>query len=124
MITGIGNDLIEVERVLKACRKETFLRRVYTEKEIELIQLDHRKSADNFAVKEAVSKMLGTGFRNVVPIEIEVLRNKQGKPFVNLFGKAAEIAKEQGVTIIHVTISNTRDYANAFVVGEHLQGFN
>ena len=120
MITGIGMDLIEVDRVLKACEKESFLKRYFTEKEIEIIILDRRKAADNFAVKEAVSKMLGTGFRQIVPIEIEVLRNKEGKPYVNLYGKTAMIADKQGVTTVHVTISNTKDFASAYVVGEHL----
>lgn len=119
MITGIGTDLIEVARVLKACEKEAFLLRFYTIDEIDLIQRDRRKAADNFAVKEAVSKMLGTGFRGIMPKEIEVLRDQLGKPFVNLYGKASDLAQKQGVTIVHVSISNTQDYANAFVVGEH-----
>ena len=62
--------------------------------------------------------MLGTGFRTFFPIDIEVLRTPEGKPYVNLHGKAAELAKEQGVSVIHVSITNTREYANAFVVGE------
>ncbi len=118
MITGIGVDLIEVDRVLKACEKDSFLNKYFTEEEIELIRADRNKAADNFAVKEAVSKMFGTGFRTFFPNEIEVLRNPLGKPYVNLYGNAAEIAKQQGVTLIHVSISNTKGYANAFVVGE------
>jgi holo-[acyl-carrier protein] synthase len=118
MITGIGVDLIEVNRVSEACRKESFLKRCFTELEIELIAEDDRKAADNFAVKEAVAKMLGTGFRTFFPIDIEVLRTPEGKPYVNLHGKASELAKEQGVSVIHVSITNTREYANAFVVGE------
>lgn len=113
-------DMIEVSRVLKACEKESFLNRIFTVKEIELINLDHRKAADNFAVKEAVSKMLGTGFRQISPIEIEVLRDPIGKPYVELYGNTAELAKKQGVTLVHVTITNTKDYALAYVVGEHL----
>ncbi|MDF2543536.1 MAG: hypothetical protein K0S47_3254 [Herbinix sp.] len=118
MITGIGVDLIEVERVLKACEKETFLHKYFTDKEMELISMDRRKAADNFAVKEAVSKMLGTGFRSITPIEIEVLRDELGKPFVNLYGKTAKESKKQGISVIHVSISNTKEFANAFVVGE------
>lgn len=118
MITGIGVDLIEVNRVTEACQKEGFLKRYYTGLEIELIKKDIHKAADNFAVKEAVSKMLGTGFRSFFPIDIEVLRNEDGKPFVILHGKARECAIQQGTTRIHVSISNTKDYANAFVVGE------
>ncbi len=119
MITGIGVDLIEIDRVMRACSKDSFLRRYFTEKEIELIQADKRKAADNFAVKEAVSKMFGTGFRKFSPIDIEVLRDKAGKPYVNLYREAAKLAKEQGISIIHVSITNTKEYANAYVIGEH-----
>jgi holo-[acyl-carrier protein] synthase len=118
MITGIGVDLIEVSRVESACQKEGFLKRYFTEEEILFLLPDLRKAADNFAVKEAVAKMLGTGFKGFTPIDIEVLRNAEGKPFVRLYGKAEELAKSQGVTQIHVSITNTKEYANAFVVGE------
>ncbi len=118
MITGIGVDLIEVDRVQKACGKDSFLKRCFTEREQELIKADISKAADNYAVKEAVAKMLGTGFREFALSDIEVLRNPLGKPYVNLYGAAKELAKEQGITVIHVSISNTREYANAFVVGE------
>lgn len=118
MVTGIGVDLIEISRVVQACRKESFIRRYFTKQEIELITADQRKAADNFAVKEAVAKMLGTGFRGFTPIDIEVLRNETGKPYVNLYGKAAELARQQGVTRVHVSISNTKEFANAFAVGE------
>jgi holo-[acyl-carrier protein] synthase len=120
MITGVGVDLIEVGRVVSACKKESFLTRCFTEKEIALFKSDYRIAADNFAVKEAVAKMLGTGFVGFTPIDIEVLRDDKGKPYVNLFGKAARLAKEQGVTGIFVSISNTKGYANAFAVGERL----
>jgi holo-[acyl-carrier protein] synthase len=120
MITGIGVDLIEVDRVVKACDKDSFLQRTFTEQEIQLIHKDFRKAADNFAVKEAVAKMFGTGFRTFTPLEIEVLRDSKGKPYVNLSGGAEELAKEQGITAIHVSITNTKDYANAYVIGEHL----
>lgn len=119
MIIGVGVDLIEVDRVVKACQKESFLLRYYTEQENALIKQDVKKSADNFAVKEAVSKMFGTGFREIAPIEIEVLRNLEGKPYVNLYGNAAKIAAKLRITDIHVSITNTKDFANAFVVGEH-----
>lgn len=118
MITGIGVDLIEINRVVRACQKEAFLKRYYTEAEIALIKKDSKKAADNFAVKEAVAKMLGTGFRGFTPIDIEVLRDTFGKPYVRLYGKAEELSKQQKITGIHVSITNTRDYANAFVIGE------
>ncbi|MBP1754794.1 MAG: hypothetical protein H6Q59_1192 [Firmicutes bacterium] len=118
MIVGIGVDLIEIDRVTKACEREAFLKRYYTEAEIELIKVDLKKAADNFAAKEAVAKALGTGFSTFFPIDIEILRNPEGKPYVNLYGKAEEVAQRLGITVMHVSITNTKEYANAFAVGE------
>ena len=53
-----------------------------------------------------------------MPIDIEVLRNEWGKPYVNLYGGAAKRAFELNVGIIHVTITNTKEYAQAFAVAE------
>lgn len=120
LITGIGVDLVEIDRISKACEKEGFIKRCFTDNEIKLIDNKWQKAAGNFAVKEAAAKMLGTGFRGFSLKDIEVLRDDLGKPYVNLYGKAAELAKTQGVTAIHVSITNTDDYANAFVIGEHI----
>ena len=120
MIVGIGTDLIEISRVTKACERKVFLKRIYTDAEAELIASDIKKASGNFAVKEAVAKMFGTGFLGCEPREIEVLRDDLGRPYVNLYGKALELAKNKAVHNIHVTITNTREYASAFVVGERV----
>ncbi len=117
MVVAIGTDLIEVNRVLRACKKTSFQEKIFTQAEIELCINDSVKFSDNFAVKESVSKMLGTGFRGIKPIEIEVLRDSLGKPYVNLYGKSLEKANELGIKKVFVTISNTKDYSLAFVVG-------
>lgn len=121
MIVGIGNDLIEIDRVSNACEKESFLTRIFTADEIVLIRDDKKRAAGNFAVKEAVSKMFGTGFRGFKPIEIEVLRDNLGRPYVNLSGEAKKMAKILNIDKIHVSISNTKEFASAIVVGEQLQ---
>ena len=54
MIIGVGTDLIEIERVQKACVKEGFLRRCFTEKEQAIIAKRSKSAAGNFAVKEGV----------------------------------------------------------------------
>ena len=118
MVVAIGTDLIEIDRVSKACKKDTFKEKMFTQDEINLCKNNDVKFADNFAVKESVSKMLGTGFRDITPIEIEVLRDSLGKPYVNLYGRSLERSKELGITKILVTISNTKDYSLAFVVGQ------
>lgn len=118
MVIGIGTDIAEVERVKKACEKESFRRRIYTTKELELIEADLNKAVTNFAVKEAISKMLGTGFTNIRPIEIEVLRKSTGQPYVQLYGNAYQKMKELEINDIQVTISDTKDYAVAYVIGQ------
>ena len=118
MIFGIGTDLIEVERVGTSYKKEAFRNKIYTEQEQNLIDGRAQKAAGNFAVKEAVVKAFGTGFGKITPIEIEVLREKSGKPYVILYGEAKKMQQEVQVTNIHVSISNTKEYAIAYVVIE------
>ncbi|MBT9779370.1 holo-[acyl-carrier-protein] synthase [Clostridium sp. MCC353] len=118
MIFGIGTDLIEIERVEKACAKDAFLKRTYTECECRQAKGKASMLAGNFAVKEAVAKSFGTGFRRFMPIDIEVLRDEAGKPYVNLYRGAKELAEESGIVRIHVSISNTQMHAVAFAVAE------
>lgn len=118
MIIGIGNDIIEQSRVKKACEKDAFLTRVYTEKEQQMIRQSPDKAAGCWAVKEAVVKAFGTGFSNILPREIEVLRDELGKPYVNLYGNAKEQAEKLGVEHIFVSISHTGDMVSAVAVGE------
>lgn len=118
MIFGIGTDLIEVARVEKACEKEMFLQRIFTPSEQELVCGNAQRAAGNFAAKEAVVKAFGTGFGKIVPGEIEVLREKSGKPYVVLYGEALKFQQEQQISQLHLSISNTKEYATAYVVAE------
>lgn len=118
MIYGIGTDIIEIERVEKACKNERFIERCFTKLERELIQQDSKKAAGNFAVKEAVAKVFGTGFRGIHLTDIEVLRDSLGKPYIRLYQSAKEMAKERNIITFHVSISNAKEYATAFVIGE------
>lgn len=118
MIVGIGTDLIEIDRVVKACENEAFQKKYFTEQEITLCKTEPKKFADNFAVKEAVSKAFGTGFGKIAPIEIEILRDSLGKPFVNLHGNARDMAYSMNMSRIWVSITNTNKYVSAFAVGE------
>ena len=103
---------------MKACEKERFLSKYYTAKEIVLLQYRPESAAGNYAVKEAVAKALGTGFRGFGLSDIEVLRDELGKPVVHLYGGAAELAEKLGAETIHASISDDGDYALAFVVIE------
>ena len=118
MIIGIGTDIVEVNRIMTACEKKRFLHKYFSEAERQIFQIKSKSVAGNFAVKEAVSKMLGTGFRGFGPIDIEVLRDSSGKPYVILHNEANNLANNLGIDNIHVSITDTNDYAVAFVVGE------
>ena len=122
MICGIGNDVIEIERVKKACASQAFLSRVYTEKERERFAKSPASLAGNFAAKEAVAKALGTGFQGFGPIDIEVLRDEAGRPVVFLYRRALERCRQLGADKIWVTISHGREVAMATGVAESGNG--
>lgn len=121
MIIGIGTDIIEIDRVLKACENKRFLDKYFTHDEILIFQKKKNSVAGNFAVKESVAKMLGTGFNGFTVKDIEVLRDEKGKPYVNLYKGASIKAKELGIDVIHVSISDNNTCAIAYVIGEKLE---
>ncbi len=118
MILGIGNDIVEIKRVEKACEKEAFLLRMFTDNELSICAGKPSKLAGNFAVKEAVAKSFGTGFRGFETKDIEVLRDELGKPYVNLYGGAKDMFMKLEATAIHVTISNTDELASSVAILE------
>ena len=117
--SAVGVDVIEIERVEAALGRfgERFLRRVYTAEEAAFCRGRVHELAARFAAKEAVMKALGTGARGVAWREIEVLPNHRGKPLVYLHGRAAARAERIGLTALDVSMSHSRDFAVAFVVG-------
>ncbi len=118
MILGVGTDLVEIDRIKKACEKDSFVVRTFTETECRQAGGSASMFAGSFAVKEAVAKALGTGFRTFMPIDIEVVRDELGKPYVNLYKGARTRFEEMGMKHIEVSITNTAEYAMAFAVGE------
>lgn len=118
MIFGIGTDLIEVERIRKALEKESFRKKIYTEQEQQLVAGNAQRAAGNFAVKESVVKAFGTGFGKISPIDVEVLREDSGKPYVVLHGAAKEMQEMEQIRRVHVSISNIKEYAVGYVIME------
>lgn len=110
--------MVEIGRMEKACRKDAFLKRTFTPEECRQAEGKPSKLAGNFAVKEAVAKVFGTGFRTFMPGDIEVLRDELGKPYVVLYRGAKLLAEQLGIGRIWVSITNTKEYAVAFAVGE------
>ncbi len=121
-IVGHGIDLVDCSRIQDAIGKhgDRFLKRVYTESELEYCQGRKREIehlAGRFAAKEAVLKVLGTGWRNGIAwTDVEVVNEGSGKPRVILRGRCREIADQQGMASILVSISHTETTAIASAV--------
>lgn len=92
--------------------------RVYTKEECRQAGKNVARLAGNFAVKEAVAKVFGTGFRAFGLTDIEVLRDELGKPYVTLYGEAKVLSERLGIKRIFVSITNTSKDVAAFAVGE------
>lgn len=115
----LGIDIIEIARIDRAISrwKENFLQRIYTKAEIATYRNRRSALAARFAAKEATMKTLGTGNRGLRWKEIEILSDDNGSPQIRLYGKAYARAKEQGIDNLRVSLSHTRDYAVASVIG-------
>jgi len=105
-----------------AAQAERFLRRVYTLDEVaycEQFKNKFERYAGRFAVKEAAMKALGTGWsRGVRWVDIEVVRQRGGRPTLALRGEAKQIADSLGVKNIAVSITHTAEQAIAQVIFE------
>jgi holo-[acyl-carrier protein] synthase len=124
LIIGMGVDIAEVDRIQAAIERhgEVFLRRLYTEKErnyCEQFKNKYERYAGRFAAKEAGMKALGTGWRRGVRwVDLEVVREKSGRPTLSLSGAAAKIAAQLGVKHIALSITHTKSEALAQVIFE------
>lgn len=120
MIVGIGNDIIEIERVEKAILKEWFKNKVYTQKELENIEKRGNRTetyAGIFSAKEAISKAIGTGVREFSLIDLEILNNDLGKPYVVVSEKLDKILKNKKEDYqIEISISHSKKYATAMAI--------
>ena len=115
---GLGIDIVEIERMRKILeRTPSFARRVFSPDECAYCDAKATPAAHyatRFAAKEAVMKALGTGFRYGVDVrDIEVVRDKLGKPSAVLSGRAAEVAEELGVRSLNISLSYTHTEAVA-----------
>ena len=123
-VIGIGVDLVECERIERSLERfgEKFLRRVFTDGEIEYsmsMKFPARHLAARFAAKEAVSKAFGTGIGKAMGWRnIDIHKKKSGEPFLVFSGPAQELATKRGVTSAMITLSHTDHHAMACVVLE------
>jgi holo-[acyl-carrier protein] synthase len=116
---SVGVDVIEISRVAATLGRfgDRFLERIYTPGEIAYCRGRAPQLAARFAAKEAVMKALGTGTRGVGWRDVEVTRKRSGEPQIELHGRAARRADRLGIDRIAVSLSHSREYAVASVVG-------
>ena len=114
-----GVDLIEIARFESVLERhgERFLRRCFTEREVDYCRGRTAELAVRFAGKEATMKALGTGVRGISWREIEILANARGKPVVLLHGRAKKRARAIGMESWDISLTHERDLGCAFVVG-------
>ena len=115
----VGVDLIEIARIRLALeRYPSFRERCFTK--AERAYCDSRKNpaqsyAGRFAGKEAVGKALGFGVaRAFAWREVEIVGRP--KPAVRLSGRLAERAAELGVGSVDLSMTHSRELAQAVAV--------
>ncbi len=126
MIYGIGTDIVEVGRIESSIEKfgDDFAKRILAESEMPSYLATSIKSrfiAKRFAAKEAFSKALGTGLRVPATFQnIAVSHDALGKPILVLAKELQDFLTVKNISHMHITISDEKNLAAAFVVLETL----
>ena len=115
-----GTDIIEIDRIKDAIKSDTFIKKIFTEKEIEYCESKKdpariQSYAARFAAKEAIFKAISKVLLLDYGMEwksIEILKEETGRPYVNL--KIDNIKKQN--LKIDVSLSHIKDYAVATAV--------
>ena len=121
-ILGVGMDIVETKRIAQSIERfgDRFLARVFLDGEVayaKSMKFPHLHLAARFAAKEALSKAFGTGIgKEMGWKDLEIVRQQNGAPRVQLHGRAEAFAKERGVVAVHVSLSHTTEYGAASVV--------
>jgi holo-[acyl-carrier protein] synthase len=122
MIISHGIDLVDFPRIEDMVKRHggRFLDRVFTAAEQAYADANKNnieKLAGRFAAKEAILKLVGTGWRGKIAwTDIEIVNTETGQPQVHLTGEVKKIADRLGITQISVSITHTANYAIASAV--------
>ncbi|MGP3922830.1 holo-ACP synthase [Streptomyces sp. 8N616] len=110
----IGADLLTVDDLEPVLSRERSLKRAFTAEELRLVDgMAGSRRAEfltgRYCAKEAVVKLLGTGFVcGAWWHDVEILRHPSGQPVVTLHRRARTIARNLSVTTINVTITHKK----------------
>lgn len=124
MLLGHGIDIVETARIkhLHTEHGQRFLDRCFTPAEQAYCARSQKRYyehlAGRFAAKEAILKVLGTGWRSGIAwTDIEILPNPQGQPLITLSNVTLEIATGLGISKWHLSISHIETHATASAIG-------
>ncbi|MHC4479089.1 MAG: holo-ACP synthase [Planctomycetota bacterium] len=121
-IIAHGIDLVDRPRIEQMLEHhgERFLNRVFTAAEQDYAKANRdtvEKLAGRFAAKEAILKLMGTGWRGKIAwTDIEVVNNAAGQPEVTLSGEVKRLAEKFNIKHISVSITHTANFAIASAV--------
>jgi holo-[acyl-carrier protein] synthase len=124
MIIGIGTDIVDVERITGLWQRQgvRFAQRLLSEREwLELADktFPARFLAKRWAAKEAISKALGTGIAQGVGFtDMTIGHTELGQPTIVLSGGALARANQLKIQRWHLSISDEKNHAVAFVIAE------
>ena len=124
MIFGIGIDAVAIVRMQKNIERfgQRFAGRILSRYELEEYNASRTPAnylAKHFAVKEAVSKALGTGISNGISLRnISIEHDEFGKPELKYDGYVKDIIESRKIGNTHLSITDEMDYAFACVVLE------
>ena len=124
MIHGVGTDIAAVARLASLYDRhgERALEKLLAPTEREAFERAADKGrflAKRFAAKEAFGKALGIGVATPATLpNIAVVHDELGKPAFAYAPALAAYLAERGL-VAHLSISDEKDYALAFVVMEH-----
>jgi len=123
-IVGHGIDIVETSRIRKLVDEhgQHFLDRCFTPLEQQYCNQHPKRYyehlAGRFAAKEAVLKVLGTGWSGKIAwTDMEVLNERSGKPGLTLSGECERLATEMGIKRWMISISNIETHATASAIG-------
>lgn len=124
MIFGIGTDIVSTTRIAGIWNRygSAFARKVLADEEWEGFSASSQPAsflAKRFAAKEAFSKALGTGIRHpVLWRNIRVGHDQLGRPVFDFHPELAEFLLQRLIRHCHLSVSDEKNLATAFVVLE------
>ena len=124
MIVGIGTDIVDVDRIQGVYKRqgEGFAKRLLSEYEWSRFAnhlFPERFLAKRWALKEAISKALGTGIAQGVSFhDMTIKHHDSGQPYLSLSGEALVRSDALGICSWSISVSDEKTHAVAFAVAE------